>query len=307
MPAIEVKNFVKKYNGSAAVSGISFDVSQGELFGLIGPDGAGKTTLIRSLATLLIPTEGTVYVNGLEVTRSVTQIRSQIGYMPQRFSLYQDLTVEQNLHFFAELFQVKSPEREQRFEQLYRFSRLEPFKKRRAGALSGGMKQKLALSCALIHTPKTLILDEPTFGVDPVSRQEFWSILKTLKAEGTTILVSTAYMDEATLCDRVALIFEGQIKALGSPAQLQRRYPYPLYRIQGSNLRSLSTYFQSLSTVHTTQLFGDALHVAFSSNPTRMDWQTWQQSSEGNLTEWANQNPSIEDIYLDLMHKEENE
>jgi ABC-2 type transport system ATP-binding protein len=300
---IVVDNFVKIYEKTPAVDGVSFTVNKGELFGLIGPDGAGKTTLIRSISTLIFPSKGTVSVNGMDVTQHVEYIRSIIGYMPQRFSLYQDLTVEQNLRFFADLFQVPQSDREKRLDQLYRFSRLTAFKNRRAGALSGGMKQKLALSCALIHTPKILILDEPTYGVDPISRQEFWNILQIIKKEGTTILVSTAYMDEATLCDRVALMFSGKIQAVDTPSQLQESYPYPLYRLTGRDLRTLATYFQRLSVVHTTQLFGDSLHVAFTENPTVYDWHKWKDTTKGDLLDWNIQKPSIEDIFLDLINK----
>ena len=303
MSDIVVENFVKIYDVTPAVDRISLRIENGELFGLIGPDGAGKTTLIRSISTLLFPTEGKVYVRGMDITSHIAQIRSMIGYMPQRFSLYQDLTVEQNLLFFAELFQVPQDERLKRLNQLYQFSRLTAFKKRRAGALSGGMKQKLALSCALIHTPQILILDEPTFGVDPVSRQEFWHILKQIKQEGTTILVSTAYMDEATLCDRVALMFNGKIQAIDTPQHLQKSYPYPLYKLTARDLRALAQQFQRIDVVHTIQLFGDSLHVAFQKNPSANDWQKWKQSALGNFLEWEKQKPSIEDIFLDLMQK----
>jgi len=298
---IEIKNFVKKYNQLTAVANLSFSVAKGELFGLIGPDGAGKTTLMRSICTLLVPSSGSILVKGLEVTRNIAAIRSMLGYMPQRFSLYLDLTVEQNLRFFAELFQVPPHEYEDRLQQLYQFSRLEPFKKRLAGALSGGMKQKLALSCALIHTPEILILDEPTFGVDPVSRQEFWNILHSIRQHGTTILVSTAYMDEANQCDRVALLFNGQLRGLGTPSELRATYQYPLYRLQGANLPELENYFRQQSQVHITQKFGDALHVSFYQKPEETFWQACQESTAGNLRQWAVQAPSIEDIFLELM------
>jgi ABC-2 type transport system ATP-binding protein len=298
---IEIKNFVKKYNQLIAVADLSLSIAKSELFGLIGPDGAGKTTLMRSICTLLVPTSGSILVKGLEVTRNIVAIRSMLGYMPQRFSLYLDLTVEQNLRFFADLFQVPLRECEDRLQQLYQFSRLEPFKKRLAGALSGGMKQKLALSCALIHTPGILILDEPTFGVDPVSRQEFWNILHSIQQQGTTILVSTAYMDEANQCDRVALLFNGQLRGLGTPAELRTTYRYPLYRLQGSNLQELDNYFRRQKQVHITQKFGDALHVSFYQQPDETYWQACRRSTAGNLQQWSVQTPSIEDIFLELM------
>ncbi len=301
MYAIEIKNFIKKYDQLTAVNDITLSVNRNELFGLIGPDGAGKTTLMRCICTLLVPTAGTILVKGIEVTQNIVAIRSLLGYMPQRFSLYLDLTVEQNLRFFADLFQVPPRECENRLQQLYQFSRLEPFKKRLAGALSGGMKQKLALSCALIHTPEILILDEPTFGVDPVSRQEFWYILHSIQQQGTTILVSTAYMDEANQCDRVALLFNGQLRGLGTPAELRTTYRYPLYRLLGSNLQELENYFRSQKQVHITQKFGDALHVSFYNRPDETYWQNCQQSTAGNLRHWSIQTPSIEDIFLELM------
>jgi len=304
MNDIEIKNFIKKYNRLTAVNDISLSVAKGELFGLIGPDGAGKTTLMRCICTLLVPTSGSILIKGMEVTRNIARIRSILGYMPQRFSLYLDLTVEQNLRFFADLFQVPPQERENRMQQLYQFSRLEPFKKRMAGALSGGMKQKLALSCALIHTPEILVLDEPTFGVDPVSRQEFWNILRSIQKQGTTILVSTAYMDEANQCDRVALLFNSSLRGIGTPAELRKSYRYPLFRLQADNLQELENYFRSEKQVHTTQKFGDALHVSFYEQPGDTYWQDCLRSTAGNLRQWSVHHPSIEDIFLELMESD---
>ena len=249
MIAIEVKNFKKNYGTASAVKGISLSVKKGELFGIIGPDGAGKTSLIRAICTLLVPDDGLILVDGMDVTKNVVAIRSMLGYMPQRFSLYQDLSVQQNLQFFADLFQVSEQEKEKQLKKLYQFSRLAPFKDRKAAALSGGMRQKLALSCALIHTPDILVLDEPTFGVDPVSRQEFWDILHLIQDQGTTILVSTAYMDEAELCQRIALINEGKIVGLDSPANLKKEFPFPIYKIAGKKLHLLRDYFNGLKNV----------------------------------------------------------
>ena len=301
MNAIKIDNFRKWFGEVEAVKGISFAVKKGELFGLIGPDGAGKTTLLRSICTLLLPGEGTILVNQLDTREHISEIREILGYMPQRFSLYQDLTVAQNLRFFADLFQVPADERKQRMERLYEFSRLGPFKKRLAGALSGGMKQKLALSCALIHTPDILILDEPTYGVDPVSRKEFWEILKEIQRDGTTTLVSTAYMDEADLCDRVALMFRGEIAAQGTPSALKNQYRYPLFRLEGKNLRALRSFFQRQPLAQATQLFGDVLHVSFQRPPTEAEWQQWRQINDGDLLSWQKQPPSIEDVFLDLI------
>ncbi len=301
MNAIEIKDFYKSYGTVDAVRGVSMEVKRGELFGLIGPDGAGKTTLLRAICTLLLPDRGSILVDGLNTTRDAARIRSILGYMPQRFSLYQDLSVEQNLRFFADLFQVPEKERLERLEQLYHFSRLGPFKKRFAGALSGGMKQKLALSCALIHTPAILVLDEPTYGVDPVSRQEFWDILRLIRQEGTAILVSTAYMDEADQCERVALFFKGRIAGIGAPEALKNRYRYPLYRLEAEDVRRLRDFFRSLPEVQSTQLFGDALHASFKQPPDSRQWSEWQAASSGNLTSWSPQPPTIEDIFLALI------
>ncbi len=301
MEAIRIENVEKRFGDVEAVRGVSLSVSEGELFGLIGPDGAGKTTLMRSMCTLLEPDVGSISISGLDVSSNATRIRSMIGYMPQRFSLYPDLSVEQNLRFFAELFEVPTDDLERHIEELYRFSRLEPFKKREAAALSGGMKQKLALSCALVHRPDIFVLDEPTFGVDPISRKEFWSMLRSIRGEGKTIIVSTAYMDEADLCDRVALLFDGKVIALGTPGELKEGYRYPLYRITGSEVRRIRDFFRDVSSVHDTRLFGDSVHVSFDGAPPDSAWEEWRESSGGTIERWEREMPSIEDVFLDLI------
>jgi len=301
MDAIEIADFRKLYGNTAAVRDVSLSVRRGELFGLIGPDGAGKTTLMRAICTLLVPDGGTVLVGGRDVTREVVAIRARLGYMPQRFSLYQDLTVEQNLRFFADLFQVSERDREKRLEQLYRFSRLSSFKGRRSGALSGGMKQKLALSCALVHTPEILVLDEPTTGVDPVSRHEFWEILRAIQREGTTILTSTAYLDEADRCDRVALMYGGETVAVGTPHEVKASFRHSLYRLKGKDTRALQRFFSGMAQVRDTQLFGDNVHVTFTEEPSESDWEQWQRASRGNLHYWAPESPSMEDVFLEFI------
>jgi len=301
MNAIEISDFTKRYGTTTAVDTISLSVRQGELFGLMGPDGAGKTTTMRAVCTLLVPDGGTIVVQGLDVSRDLIRIRELLGYMPQRFSLYQDLSVEQNLRFFADLFRVRSAERREREEQLYRFSRLGEFRKRKAGALSGGMKQKLALSCALVHTPGVLVLDEPTTGVDPVSRQEFWDILRSIQKQGTTIFVSTAYLEEADKCDRVALMHSGRIVLAGTPSEVRASFRHPLYRLKGKNLRALQAFFAGAAETRTTQLFGDALHVVFNVEPPEDRWGDWLSQSGGNLESWAKQPPSIEDVFMDFV------
>ncbi|MFH1943277.1 MAG: ABC transporter ATP-binding protein [bacterium] len=301
MSAIKIVNLGKRYESANAVRCVSLSVAEGELFGLIGPDGAGKTTLMRAVCTLIVPDEGTIQIQGMDVRQDIMSVRKRLGYMPQRFSLYQDLSVEQNLRFFADLFQVPEEEQKRRLEQLYRFSRLEPFKQRKAGALSGGMKQKLALSCALIHTPDVLVLDEPTYGVDPVSRQEFWDILRSIQEQGTTILVSTVYMDEADQCDRVALMDRGAFIFVGTPDEIKAGFPYLLYRVKGGDAQTLRIFFDHLQEVSTTQLFGDAVHVGFKREPKPSDWKGWKK--ETGFTHWEPKLPSVEDCFMELTEK----
>jgi len=236
-PAISVRDLSKSYGSVIALDGVSFDVRRGELFGLIGPDGAGKTTLFRLLTTLINPDRGEASVDGLDIVKDYSKIRQRVGYMPGRFSLYPDLTVEENLAFFAALFHVKIADNYELIAPIYR--QIEPFRKRKAGNLSGGMKQKLALSCALIHRPSVLFLDEPTTGVDAVSRNEFWEMLSTLKQERISILVSTPYMDEASRCDRVALINNGHLLAIDPPQAIVDSFEEPLYALSGENMFGL--------------------------------------------------------------------
>ncbi|NOX36881.1 MAG: ABC transporter ATP-binding protein [Calditrichaeota bacterium] len=301
LPIIEIQQLKKRFGTITALDGIDLHIYPGEIFGLIGPDGAGKTTLIRILCTLLLPDAGRVQLLQHDVVHDVQSIRRFLGYMPQRFSLYPDLTVEQNLNFFADLFQVPPSIRQQRIQQLYHFSRLEPFKNRPTRALSGGMKQKLALSCAMIHTPKILILDEPTTGVDPLSRQEFWHILHQIREGGTTVLVSTPYMEEADQCDRVGLMYRGKLIVVDTPQRVRQRFPYPLYRVWGQDTYALREFFQNLETVHSVHLFGDALHVAFTQPPVPSDWKHWQLTSHQQIIRWQPIEASVEDVFLEMM------
>ncbi len=260
--AVEVKGIKKSFGEIPAVLGIDLEVRAGDMVGLIGPDGAGKTTLLRMLCGLLVPDEGKLSVLGFDPVDELDRFKQDFGYMPQRFSLYPDLTVAENMRFFADIYRLSKAERRQRTERLLKFSRLDPFSDRRAGALSGGMKQKLALSCTLIHTPKLLILDEPTTGVDPVSRQEFWTILNELKAEGVTILVTTPYMDEAARCDRAALMYEGKILAQGTPDQLVARFPHNLICVYTPEARHAATILKKEETFLSVELYGDRVHIA---------------------------------------------
>ena len=258
---IEVKDIHKRYaKGKVhALKGVSFSVEDGEIFGVIGPDGAGKSSLFRILTSLLLPDSGTAIMNGYDVVKDYRKIRQIIGYMPGRFSLYQDLSVEENLTFFATLFNTTIEENYHLIKDIYQ--QIEPFKKRRAGALSGGMKQKLALSCALIHKPEILILDEPTTGVDPVSRKEFWDMLGRLKEQGIIILVSTAYMDEASRCDRIALIREGEFIANNTPQGIIDDYSGVLWSVEGSRMSALLSTLRGFSAIRTSFAFGDKHHI----------------------------------------------
>lgn len=259
---IEVNDFHKSYGKSGkinALNGISFNVNDGDIFGVIGPDGAGKSTLFRILASLIMPDSGTAIMNGYDVVKDYRKIRQIIGYMPGRFSLYQDLSVEENLKFFATLFDTTIEENYHLIKDIYQ--QIEPFKNRRAGALSGGMKQKLALSCALIHKPEILILDEPTTGVDPVSRKEFWDMLARLKEQGIIILVSTAYMDEASRCDRIALIREGELIASNTPQGIIDDYSDILWAVEGSRMSAILRELRKYEKIKTSFAFGDKIHI----------------------------------------------
>lgn len=255
---ISVKHISKSFKKVEAVKDVSFEVKEGELFGLIGPDGAGKTTIFRILTTLLIADKGTATVAGFDVVEDYKSIRDNVGYMPGRFSLYQDLTVEENLNFFATIFGTTIEENYDLIKDIY--VQIEPFKKRRAGDLSGGMKQKLALSCALIHKPKVLFLDEPTTGVDPVSRKEFWEMLKRLQEKGITILVSTPYMDEAALCDRIALIQDGKILQIDSPEEIVKVFPKKIYDIGADNMYKLLLALKEYEHNYSVYPFGEFVH-----------------------------------------------
>lgn len=262
--AVEVKNISKSFRPdkktvTEAVRDVSFAVNRGELFGLIGPDGAGKTTVFRILTTLMLPDKGEARVDGFDVVTGFEAIRKRVGYMPGRFSLYQDLTVEENLSFFATLFNTSLEENYDLVKSIY--IQIEPFRKRKAGALSGGMKQKLALSCALIHRPTVLFLDEPTTGVDAVSRQEFWDLLAQLKAQRITILVSTPYMDEASLCDRIALIQNGSIMQIDTPQNISKAFDKPLWAVRSNEMFRLSQDLLSMKEVESCYPFGEYHHL----------------------------------------------
>ncbi|MDD3051990.1 MAG: ABC transporter ATP-binding protein [Candidatus Cloacimonetes bacterium] len=296
---IVLNNIKKSYHKTMAVSDVSLNLEKNEIYGLIGPDGAGKTTLIRIVCTLLKPDSGTVQIKEMQPQKELKKIRSILGYMPQKFSLYQDLTVEQNLLFYANLFNVDKKSMNAKIEEMYQFSGLKQFASRKAGALSGGMKQKLALSCNLIHLPQVLILDEPTFGVDPVSRLEFWEMLFRIKASGISILVSTAYMDEAEKCDRISLMHKGQFIATGTPLEIIDTYPYSLFRVTGDT-KKLKDYFGDLTNVHHQSLFGHNLHVSFISSPDEEELKRIISNCSA-IESMEEIRPSIEDVFLEKM------
>jgi len=296
---INLTNIKKSYNKGQvpAVTNINLSVDRGELFGLIGPDGAGKTTLFRILTTLLLPDEGSATVDGLDVVKDYAMIRNRVGYMPGRFSLYQDLTIEENLNFFATVFGTTIKDNYDLIKDIYQ--QIEPFKDRRAGKLSGGMKQKLALSCALIHKPSVLFLDEPTTGVDVVSRKEFWAMLRQLKQEGITILVSTPYMDEANLCDRIALIQKGEILSIDQPANIVRSFPGDLYAVRASATHRLLLDVRSFPGTATCFAFGDALHVTLRTEPQAL-LEYLKTKGHHDATIEKTQ-PTIEDCFIHLL------
>ena len=298
---IEVKDIHKQYGETVALGKVSLSVEKGELFGLIGPDGAGKTSLMRILMSLLLPNGGSATMNGLDVVTDYKKVRKITGYMPGRFSLYPDLTVEENLQFFATVFGTTIQENYHLIKDIYQ--QIEPFKTRRAGKLSGGMKQKLALSCALIHKPEILILDEPTTGVDAVSRKEFWEMLKRLKDLGITILVSTPYMDEASMCDRIALIQEGHLMSVATPQAMTKAFAEDLWIVQSKKIHQTSKQLEQLPSLISVNSFGQVLHLVTPKGKYNI----------GSITQFLSQNDkneisvepaeaTIEDVFILLMN-----
>ena len=302
MPSVSVTQLSKSYNSIKALDNVSFDVSEGELFGIIGPDGAGKTTLFRLLTTLILPDGGSAVIEGLDVVKDYAAVRHIIGYMPGKFSLYQDLTVEENLNFFAMVFNTTVKENYHLIEDIYKH--IEPFRTRRAGKLSGGMKQKLALSCALIHKPKVLFLDEPTTGVDPVSRKEFWEMLLKLKNQGITIIVSTPYMDEARLCDRIALMQNGKFLRIDSPDNIIASYPQKLWSVTADNMHGLLNDLRSCPYVKSSFSFGASYHVTMEENMTVAILNEYLINKGYGNIDIREIEPTVEDCFM-LMLKEE--
>lgn len=302
MSAVVIEHINKTYGKKkevTALSDISFHAAKGELFGIIGPDGAGKTSLFRILTTLLLADSGKAAVDGFDVVKDYKAIRNRVGYMPGRFSLYQDLTVEENLNFFATIFNTSISKNYNLIRDIY--SQIEPFKERRAGKLSGGMKQKLALSCALIHSPSVLFLDEPTTGVDAVSRKEFWEMLKGLKEKGITILVSTPYMDEAGLCDRVALLQKGKILSINTPQGVVADFKKPLLAVKANRMLPLLNELKQMEEVEDAYPFGEYHHVVMKNEETAMLLQNRLSVSGYEGLEVKKTTADIEDCFMALM------
>lgn len=298
--SIDVSSILKKYDSLIALDHISFSVTKGEIFGFIGPDGAGKTSLFRILTTVLLPDSGQATVEGFDVVKDYKKIRKIVGYMPGRFSLYMDLSVEENLAFYATIFGTTIKENYHLVKDIY--SQIEPFKKRRAAKLSGGMKQKLALSCALIHKPVVLFLDEPTTGVDAVSRKEFWEMLRRLKESGITILVSTPYMDEAALCDRIALIQNGQLMKIDTPAGVVARFPFDLYAIRSHDIYQLLSDLKGYPGAVSVTAFGQSAHLSFKKGDIDRNGLFDFLTEKGHRSiEMEKISPTVEDCFMELM------
>lgn len=302
MYSIDVQHIGKKYGKVKALDDVSLQIAKGELFGLIGPDGAGKTSLFRILTTLTLPDEGSATVEGLDVVKDYRKIRPLVGYMPGKFSLYEDLSVEENLDFFATIFGTSVSANYSTIQDIY--SQLAPFRKRKAGKLSGGMKQKLALCCALVHRPAVLFLDEPTTGVDAVSRGEFWNILKRIQADGVSVMVSTPYMDEASLCDRIALIQSGKIIDTGDVESIVAKYPFRLFSVSGEPIYPLLKFLRQMEETVSCFAFGSEHHLAVSDSRLTVDDISRRLSQAGfDGCRVAEIRPGIEDCFMQLAKR----
>jgi ABC-2 type transport system ATP-binding protein len=302
--AIKTIDLTKSFNGLTAVDHLNLSVPQGEIFGLVGPDGAGKTTTMRLLASIMDPTAGEAWVAGFHIVKQAESVKEEIGYMSQRFGLYPDLTVMENIRFYADIFGVSQQNRKERIDRLLNFSNLSPFKKRLAGNLSGGMKQKLGLVCALIHTPKVLFLDEPTNGVDPVSRRDFWRILYQLLREGVTIFVSTAYLDEAERCNRIGLMHQGKILADGTPEEIKKLMHQTILEIRGDQPRRISTLLRERYPAQAVGLFGDRIHLV--TRTPEKDYQEIEKiMSRSGFSGLSIRpvEPSLEDVFISVLNE----
>ena len=299
--AVSMRGLTRRFGAHVAVDALTLDVRRGELFGIVGPDGAGKTTTLRMLAGVLRPTSGSAVLDGVDVSRDPEKAKPHLAYMAQRFGLYEDLTVRENLDFYADLYRVPGKDRPARLERLYRFSRLGEFSERLAGKLSGGMKQKLSLSCCLIHHPRVLLLDEPTFGVDPISRRELWLILHEMVAEGITIVVSTSYLDEAERCDRVAMLDQGRVLALDRPQTLQRSLEGTMLALRTDRPREAQAALRTLPDTRSAALFGDVVHTLLAPG-SDLGAPAGALAQAGiTLLDSEEIEPSLEDVFIHLV------
>ncbi|HQH83076.1 MAG TPA: ABC transporter ATP-binding protein [Syntrophorhabdus sp.] len=303
--AIRTENLTKAFGGNVAVNNLNLEVKKGELFGLVGPDGAGKTTIMRLLAAIMEPTSGNAWVAGYSILTEGELIKEEIGYMSQRFGLYEDLTVMENIMFYADLYGVPARERPPRVERLLGFSNLTPFKERLAGNLSGGMKQKLGLACALIHTPRVLFLDEPTNGVDPVSRRDFWKILYDLLKEEITVFVSTAYLDEAERCTRIGLIHKGTILTVDEPSSIRESLQIPMVEISSAKAKVISDVISTIDGVINVSMYGDRLHVGIKEKGIVDQVLTVIRRQGVEIEGYREIVPSLEDAFIALVDREE--
>jgi ABC-2 type transport system ATP-binding protein len=306
--SIQAEGLEKRFQRTVAVAHLNLEVRRGEIFGLIGPDGAGKTTTVRLLAAVARPTAGRAWVEGLDTVRQAEELRHLVGYMPQRFSLYGDLSVRENLNFFADVFHVHGRERQEQIERLLAFAHLDEFQDRRAAHLSGGMQKKLALACALIHRPHVLFLDEPTTGVDPISRREFWDLLSELHLQGVTLFVTTPYMDEAERCTRIGLMYQGQIFEQGDPMQIRRRVPGELLVIWTADVRRARKVIEPLEGVLETQTYGELLHVFVDSRLHRQPVIEAALRQAGvTIFDLRASHPRIEEAFTSLIRRRQRE
>lgn len=296
--AVRLQALSRTFGDEVAVDALSADIAPGELFGIVGPDGAGKTTTLRMLAGVLRPTSGAATIQGLDLVADPEAVKPKIAYMAQRFGLYEDLTVRENLDFYADLYRVPASERPGRLERLYAFSRLGEFEDRLAGNLSGGMKQKLSLSCCLIHRPRVLLLDEPTFGVDPISRRELWLILHGMVAQGVTVIVSTSYLDEAERCDRVVLLDEGRTVALDAPRTLQRSLRGSMLAVRTSEPRRARDLLRQSDGIVSASLFGEAVHALVADDAPEDAWEATLRDAGIEVEGWERIEPSLEDVFI---------
>jgi ABC-2 type transport system ATP-binding protein len=302
--AIQIGNLTRRFGNLTAVDRLNLEVARGEIFGLVGPDGAGKTTTLRLVCGLLEPTDGEVRVAGYDVVTDIDEVKDRIGYMAQRFGLYADLSVEENMIFYADLFGISAAERKSLMTRLLKMTRMEPFRERAAAKLSGGMKQKLALMCALLHHPQILFLDEPTNGVDPVSRRDFWAILYQLVKDGMTVVVTTAYLDEAERCNRVGLMHQGRLIRCDSPESLKIRLEEPCYNVQTHNPRALRQFLENTPGVVSVEPSGATLHLFLSPEQTSTEALSETINSSGlGPVSFEPITPSLEDVFIALIRK----